>query len=103
MLKISAIITTGVALAIGTTITFRVFRRYDNQDEVEVQSFNLPQGAIVAVGSSIPVAFVVCDCNAYPEDHCTYRVTVEATAAVAVASAFNVSQGGISLIAGDGC
>ncbi len=102
-LEISAIITTGVTLAIGTTITFRVFRRYDNQDEVEVQSFNLPQGAIVAIESSIPVAFVVCDCNAYPEDRCTYRVTVEATAAAAVVSAFNVSQGGISLIAGDGC
>ncbi|MBU5440194.1 DUF4489 domain-containing protein [Tissierella sp. MSJ-40] len=102
-LEISAIITTGVALAVGTTITFRVFRRCDNQDEVEVQSFNLPQGVIVDIGSSIPVAFVVCDCNACPANCCTYRVTVEATAAVAVASAINVSQGGISLIAGEGC
>jgi hypothetical protein len=77
------------------------FRPCDNQDEVEVQSFNLHQGAIVAIRSSIPVAFVVCDCNTCPEDCCTYRVIVEA--AVAVASAFNVSQGGISLIASDGC
>ncbi|KNF09223.1 hypothetical protein CLPU_3c00010 [Gottschalkia purinilytica] len=102
-LEISAIITIGVAIAVGTTITFRVFRRCDNQDEVEIQSFNLPQGVVLAVGSSIPVAFVVCDCNACPANCCTYRVTVEATAAVAVASAINVGQGGISLIAGNGC
>ncbi|MBU5440197.1 DUF4489 domain-containing protein [Tissierella sp. MSJ-40] len=102
-LEISAIIVFSVALEGAITITFRVFRRCDNQNEVEVQSFNLPQGIIVAIGSSIPVAFVVCDCNACPANCCTYRVTVEATAAVAVASAINVSQGGISLIAGDGC
>ena len=55
----------------------------------------------MAIGSSIPVAFVVCDCNTCPEYCCTYRVTVEATAAVT--SAINVSQGGVLLIAGDGC
>ncbi|WP_050379154.1 DUF4489 domain-containing protein, partial [Gottschalkia purinilytica] len=89
-LEFSAIITTGVALAVGTIITFRVFRRCDNGDEIEVQSFSLPQGVVVAIGSSIPVAFVVCDCNACPANCCTYRITVEATAAVAVASAINV-------------
>lgn len=99
----SAIITLSAAIAVGTTITFRVFKRCDTGDEIEIQSFDFVQGIALAVGSSIPINFSICDCDGCFEDCCVYRVTVEATETVAVASAINVNQGTISAFAADVC
>ncbi|MGN9164188.1 DUF4489 domain-containing protein [Tissierellaceae bacterium HCP3S3_D8] len=102
-IDVSAIVSFAAAIAVGTTITFRIFKRCGRSEEIEVQSFDLTQGLAIAAGGSIPVNFSVCDCDGCHSDCCTYRVTVEATAAVAVASAINVNQGTISIIAGDVC
>lgn len=103
-LDFSAIITFSAAIAVGTTITFRVFKRCGKGDEIEIQSIDFSQGLALVTGSSIPVNFSICDCgDGCNEGCCTYRVTVEATADVAVGSAINVNQGTISAIAGDMC
>jgi hypothetical protein len=99
----SAIVSFGAAIAIGTTITFRIFKRCGNGGEIEVQSFDFSQGLAIAAGSSMSVAFSVCDCDGCHSDCCVYRVSVEATADAAVASAINVNQGTISIIASDMC
>ena len=102
-LDITATITVNAALAVDTVITFRVFRRCGNEPEMEVQSFDVSYGLALVAGASIPVAFSICDHNGCAADCCTYRVTVEATATVAVATAINVNQGTISAIVSDIC
>lgn len=101
----SAVVSFSAAIAVGTTLTFRVFKRCNGDDEVEIQSFDFTQGLALVVGSSIPINFSVCDCdNGCPSDGCcTYRVTIEATADVAVGSAINVNQGTLSVIGADMC
>ncbi|MCR1897940.1 DUF4489 domain-containing protein [Irregularibacter muris] len=100
----SAIITFSAAIAVGTTITFRVFKRCGSGDEIQIQSFDFTQGLALAVGSSIPVSFSICDCDGcFDDDCCVYRVAVEATATVALATAINVNQGTISAFAADLC
>lgn len=101
---VTAVINFSAAIALGTTITFRVFKRCVGEDEVEIQSYDFSQGIALLAGSSIPVSFSVCDCTEGCSDGCcTYRVTVEATAEVALGSAINVNQGTISVIGTDMC
>lgn len=103
-IDISAIITLSAAIAVGTTITFRVFKRCGTEQEVEIQSFDITEGLALDAGSTIPVSLSVCDCNSDCHSNCcVYRVTVEATAAAAVATAINVNQGTISVTASDVC
>ncbi len=102
-LDITATITVNAALAVDTVITFRVFKRCGNEPEIEIQSFDVSYGLALIAGASIPVAFSICDHNGCAADCCTYRVTVEATATAAVASAINVNQGTISAIVSDIC
>lgn len=100
----SAVVNFSAAIAVGTTITFRVFKRCNGDDEIEIQSFDFTQGIALLAGSSIPVSFSLCDCDSGCSDGCcTYRVSVEATADAAVASAINVNQGTISVIGTDMC
>lgn len=100
----SAIVNFSAAVALGTTITFRVFKRCTRDDEIEIQSFDFTQGIALLAGSSIPINFSICDCGDGCSDGCcTYRVTVEATAEVAVGSAINVNQGTLSVIGTDMC
>ncbi|KNF08695.1 hypothetical protein CLPU_5c00020 [Gottschalkia purinilytica] len=102
-LEISAIIIASASeIPPGTVITFRVFRRCDNGSETEVQSINLPILSVIAPGSSIPVAFVVCDHIECCSKCCTYRITIEAINPPETETPFfDVVQGGISLIAGE--
>jgi len=100
---LTATITVNAALAVDTVITFRVFRRCGTDPEIEIQSFDVSFGLALIAGATIPVAFSICDHDFCAADCCTYRVTVEATAAVAVASAINVNQGTISAIVSDIC
>ncbi|GFN36011.1 DUF4489 domain-containing protein [Tepidimicrobium xylanilyticum] len=102
-LDITAIITLNAALAVDTVITFRVFKRCGNEPETEIQSFEVAPGIALVAGASIPVAFSICDHNICLSQCCTYRVTVEATAAVALAAALNINQGTISALATDLC
>jgi len=102
-LDLTAIITVNAALAVDTTITFRIFKRCGNDPETEVQSFDVAPGLALIAGTSLPVAFSICDHNDCLSRCCAYRVTVEATAAVAVASAININQGTISAIVSDLC
>lgn len=102
-IDVTAMLTFSALVALGTTITFRIFKRCDMGNEVEVQSFDIVQGLELVAGSSMPVSFSICDCDigCFASDCCVYRVTVEATAAVTLASAININQGTISAIAAD--
>lgn len=102
-LDLTAVITVSADLALDTTITFRIFKRCGNGEETEIQSFDVNPGIALAAGASIPVAFSICDHNECYEKHCVYRVTVEATAAVALAAAINVNQGALSALVYDLC
>lgn len=104
-LDFSAFLTVGVLIAVGSTITFRVFKRCDNQSqEIEVASFDIAEGIDIAVGTIRPINFSVCDCDGCPAKCCTYRVTAEATALVGVAlGAFGIVNGTLSIIAADQC
>ncbi|KNF08694.1 hypothetical protein CLPU_5c00010 [Gottschalkia purinilytica] len=103
-IQFTTLITFTGIIAIGTVITFRVFRRCSNDSqEVEVDSLQLTQTVLGVVGTTIPVSHSVCDCGLCASRCCTYRVTVEATATLALASGFNVSGGAITLIAGSRC
>ena len=102
-LDLTAIITVNAALAVDTTITFRIFKRCGNDPETEIQSFDVSPGLALIAGTSLPVAFSICDHNDCLSRCCVYRVTVEATAAVAVAAAININQGTLSAIVSDLC
>ncbi len=102
-LDLTAIITVNAALAVDTVITFRVFKRCGNGEEMEIQSFNYSPGLALVAGTSVPVAFSICDHTDCLEKCCVYRVTVEATAAVAVAAAISINQGTISATVSDLC
>lgn len=102
-LDLTAIVTVNAALAVDTVITFRIFKRCGNEVEREIQSFDVSFGLALIAGASIPVAFSICDHEDCESNCCTYRVTVEATATEAVASAININQGTIFAIATDLC
>jgi len=99
----SAMVSFGASIGLGTTVTFRVYKRCGIGEEIEIQSFDLIQGIELTAGSSMPVAFSICDCESCYSDCCLYRVTVEATATASLVSALNVNQGTISVIATDMC
>lgn len=103
-LSISALIVIGLATDVPFTITFRVYKRCDSQQESEITSFDVSVVNPVAAGTSIPVNFNVCDCcETCPAKCCTYRIVAEGTALAAITDYFSVNQGVLSILASDEC
>lgn len=103
-LSFSALVSFGAAIALGFTLTFRVFKRCGNVPETEIYTFDLFQGVAVAIGSTIPVSFEVCDGDFCGSDCCTYRVSVEGSSLLAaVVGTFNVTNGVLTVLATEHC
>lgn len=102
-LDLSALIVIGAATDVPFTITFRVLKRCDNQPEIEINSFDFPVVSPVAVGTSMPISFSICDCDNCPACCCTYRIIVQGTALAAITSFFSINQGILSILAFDQC
>lgn len=103
-LDLSALIIIGLATDVPFTITFRVFKRSDNQSEMEINSFDVSVVNPVAAGTSIPISFNVCDCcDNCPANCCTYRITAEGTALAAITEYFSINQGVLSILASEEC
>ena len=65
-LDLSALIIIGMTSDVPFTITFRVFKRCDNQPEMEINSFDFSEVNAVTAGTSIPINFSICDCDNCP-------------------------------------
>lgn len=102
-LDISALIVIGLATDVPFTITFRIYKRCDNQPEIEINSFDVSVVNPVAAGTSIPINFNVCDCDNCPASCCTYRIVAEGTALAAITDYFSINQGVLSILASDEC
>jgi hypothetical protein len=102
-LDISALIVIGLATDVPFTITFRIYKRCDNQPESEINSFDISVVNPIAAGTSIPINFNVCDCDNCQAKCCTYRIVAEGTALAAITDYFSVNQGVLSIFASDLC
>ncbi|HBE80623.1 MAG TPA: hypothetical protein DDW65_22985 [Firmicutes bacterium] len=103
-LDLSALIVIGLATDVPFTITFRVYKRCDNQAEMEFNSFDVSIVNPVAAGTSLPISFNICDCcENCPVKCCTYRIMAEGTALAAITDYFSVNQGVLSILAADEC
>jgi len=101
-LDLSALIVIGLATDVPFTITFRVFKRCDNQPEIEINSFDFSEVNAVAAGTAIPINFSFCDSDC-PTCCCTYRIIGEGTALAAITNFFSINQGVLSILASDQC
>lgn len=103
-LSISAIISSNVITAtVGGpfTVIFRVFKRCGCEKESEIASFTVTQIApagSVGLTQSIPVKFIVCDCNTCSSGCCIYRIQVEGVAVGITSGTFSINEGAISII-----
>jgi hypothetical protein len=103
-LDLSTLIIIGLATDVPFTVTFRIFKRCDNQPEMEINSFDVSVVNPVAAGTSIPINLNVCDCcDNCPGKCCTYRIAAEGTALAAITDYFSVNQAVLSILASDSC
>lgn len=102
-LDFTGILVFGIEIDVDFDITFRVFKRCDNQPETEIDSFDFARTLNITAGKSVPIAFSVCDCDACPANCCTYRIAVEGSALLAITGFFTVAKGVVSLLATDQC